>query len=197
LIIIFPVIFSFSGEFSDNNQRFNSRVSLIHGLFRLQIRLEEKIVKISFALFGLKIIGFKKSISEFGKKQKKEKPAKQKQKKPVKQTVKKLSVIDWIVIARKIFPKLLKPIKFKRFESDLTIGFSNPAVTGLFISSYYMFRYTLKIMRDIQIQADFSKAGIFGNIELSGLIHLVQYISILIFTYKQYRRRIREKKGGV
>jgi hypothetical protein len=52
-------------------------------------------------------------------------------------------------------------------------------------------------MRKIQIEADFNRAGIFGYVELNGLICLVQYFSILIFAYKQYRRRLREKRGGL
>jgi len=91
---------------------------------------------------------------------------------------------------------LLKPIKFKTLSVDLAVGFSNPAATGLFISTYYMFKYTIKKMENITFYANFKRKGIFGKINIDGLIYLVQYIAILIFTYKQYRCRLRSKKGG-
>jgi hypothetical protein len=134
LIVILPVYFSFSGQFTEAYQRFESTVSLLYAVLRLRIRLQERTIQITGAFLGLTFIKIRKSIIDLGKKGAK-KPKKEKPKTKPKAAA-RLSSLDWLIIARRIFPRFLKPIKFRQFESDLTVGFANPAATGLFISSY-------------------------------------------------------------
>ncbi|MFH2025077.1 MAG: hypothetical protein ABIK30_04540 [bacterium] len=195
LTIGIPIRFRFGGDFTDDEKQFYGIVLLYFGLVRLFLKMEQETLRLSLAFIGIRIPVYKKLLKDVSEKS--EKPPEKKPKKKTKKSSKsKLNAIDWITIIRKVFPRLLKPIQFKTFEGDLAVGLSNPAATGLFISTYYMFKYTIKKMENITLHADFERKGIFGKIKVDGLIHLVQYIAILIFAYKQYRQRLRSKKGG-
>ena len=195
LTIVIPVRFRFRGDFSDDDKQFLGVISLYFGLLRLFLKMEQETLRLSLAITVIKIPVFRKLLKDV-----REKPEKPSDKKPKKKTKKspkpKLNAIDWITIIRKVFPRLLKPIKFKTLSIDLAVGFSNPAATGLFISTYYMFKYTIKKMEAITFHADFKRKGMFGKLTINGFIYLVQYIAILIFAYKQYKLRLRSKKGG-
>jgi len=195
LTILIPIRFRFNGDFSDDEKRLSGVVSLYFGVVQLFLKLEQETLRLAVAFIGIRIPVYKKLLKEVGEKS--QKPTEKKSKKEIKKTSKsKLNAIDWIAIVRKVFPHLLKPIQFKALSVDLAVGFSNPAATGLFISTYYMFKYTIKKMENITLCADFKRKGIFGKITIDGLIHLVQFAAILIFAYKQYRQRLRSKKKG-
>ena len=194
LILIFPTRFKVNGTFEDDQKQLRAAVSLICGLLRFFLRWENNTISVSVALLMLlRVPVLKKSLDEPAKKPK---PKKKEKKTKKKKDSSGLSVIDWISFAGKVAPKIMKPIHFKTIDGDLSVGFKNPAVTGFFLSTYYMFRYTTKYLKRINIRANFTKPGIRGKIEIDCLIHLYQYIPILIFVYKNYKRRIREKKGG-
>lgn len=191
LILIFPTCFKVNGTFEDDQKQLRAGVSFIYGLLHFFLRWENNTVTVSMALLKLRVPVLKKSL---------DKPAKKPKKKEKKTKEKKdssgLSVIDWISFAGKVAPKIMKPINFKTIDGDMSVGFKNPAATGFFFSTYYMFRYTTNYLKRINIRANFTQPGIWGKIEIFGLIHLYQYIPILIFVYKNYKRRIRKKKGG-
>jgi len=193
LTLVIPIHFRFGADLTDDNKQFFGIVSLYFGLLRIYLKMEQEALRLYVALFGVRIPVYKKLLKDLSEKPKKSSKKKSK-KKTTKTSASKLDAVDWIAIVRKVSPRVLKPIRFKTFDGDLTVGFSNPAVTGMFISVYYMFKHTIKKMEKITLRANFERTGILGKIEVDGLIHLVQYISILIFTYKQYRRRLRRKK---
>ena len=195
LTILIPIRFRFNGDFSDDEKRFSGVVSFYFGAIQLFLKLEQETLRLAVAFIGIRIPVYKKILKEVGEKSQKP-PVKKSKKKTKKSSKSQLNAIDWITIIRKVFPRVLKPIKFKTLSVDLAVGFSNPAATGLFISTYYMFKYTIKKMENITFHANFKRKGMFGKINIDGLIHLVQYIAILIFAYKQYRCRLRSKKGG-
>lgn len=188
LILIFPTRFKVNGTFEDDQKQLRAVVSFIYGFLRFFLRWENNTISFSVALLMLRVPVWKKSLAEPAKKPK--------PKKKEKKGSSKLSAIDWISFAGKVAPKIMKPIHFKTIDGDMSIGFKNPAATSLFLSTYYMFRYTTKYLKRIIIRANFTKPGIWGKIEIDGLIHLYKYIPILIFAYKNYKRRIRGKKGG-
>ncbi len=193
LILIFPTRLKVNGTFEDDQKQLRAGVLFIYGFLRFFLRWEDNTISVSVALLMLRATVLKKSLA---------KPAiKSKSKKKEKKTKEKrdssgLSVIDWISFAGKVAPKIMKPIHFKKIDGDISVGFKNPAATGLFFSIYYIFMYTTKYLERINIRVNFTKPGFWGKIEIDVLIHLYKYIPILIFTYKNYKRRIREKKGG-
>jgi hypothetical protein len=191
LILILPTRLKVNGTFEDDQKQLRAGVSFIYGLLHFFLRWENNTVTVSMALLMLRVPVLKKSLGKPAKKPKK------KEKKPKeKRDTSKLSVIEWISFAGKVAPKIMKPINFKTIDGDLSVGFKNPAATGFFFSTYYMFRYTTNYLKRINIRANFTQPGIWGKIEIFCLIHLYQYIPILIFVYKNYKRRIRKKKGG-
>lgn len=190
LILIFPSRFKVNGTFDDDQKQLQTGVAFIYGLLRFFLRWESNTISVSVGLLMLRVPVLKKSLDEPVKKsKKKEKKAKEKG------DSYGLSVIEWISFVGKVAPKIMKPIHFKTIDGDMSVGFKNPAATGFFLSTYYMFRYTTKYLKRINIEANFTKPGIWGKIEIDGLIHLYKYIPTLIFAYKNYKRRIREKKG--
>ncbi len=193
LILIFPTRFKVSGTFEDDQKQLRAVVSFINGFLRFFLRWENNTISVSAALLMVKAPVLKKSLDEPAKKPK---PKKKEKKTKEKKDSSKLSVIDWISFAGKVAPKIIKPIQFKTIDGDLSVGFKNPAATGFFLSTYYMLMYTTNYLKRINIRANFTQPGIWGKIEIGGLIHLYQYIQILIFVYKYYKRRIRKKKGG-
>lgn len=193
LTLVIPIRLRFGGDFTDDEKQLYGVISLYFGLLRLFLKLEQNTLRLSLAFIGIRIPVYKKSLKDLSVKPKKP-PEKKSKKKTAKPATSKLNAIDWITIIRKVFPRLWKPIQFKTFEGDLAVGFSNPAATGMFISTYYMFKYTIKKIENITLRANFERKGIFGKIEVDGLICLVQYITILIFAYKQYRQRLRKKR---
>ena len=195
LTILIPIRFRFNGDFSDDDKRFSGVVSLYFGVLQLFLKLEQETLQLAVIFFGIRIPVYKKLLKEVGEKS--QKPAEKKPKKKTKKSTKSnLNTIDWITIVRKVFPRLIRPIQFKTLSVDLAVGFSNPAATGLFISTYYIFKYTIKKMETIALRGDFKRTGVFGKITIDGIIYLVQYIAVLIFVYKQYRQRLRIKKKG-
>ena len=194
LTLVIPIHFRFNADLTDDDKQLFGVVSLYFGLLCMYLKIEQEVLRLYVALFGVRVPVYKKLLKDLSKKPKKSSKKKKSKKKTTKTSVSKLNAADWIVIVRKAFPRVLKPIRFKTLDGDLTVGFSNPAVTGMFFSVYYMFKYTIKKMEKITLRSNFERAGIFGKIKVDGLIHLVQYISILIFTYKQYRQCLRSKK---
>jgi len=194
LILIFPTHLKVNGTFEDNQKQLRTAVSFIYGFLRIFLRWENNTISVSVTLLMLRVPVLKKSLAEAAKKPKQKKKGKKTKKKS---DSSELSIIDWISFAGKVAPKIMKPIYFKTIDGDLSVGFINPTATGFFLSTYYMFKYTTKYLKRINIRANFTKPGICGKIAIDCLIHLYQYIPILIFAYKNYKRRIREKKGGL
>ncbi|MBL7066491.1 MAG: hypothetical protein ISS29_01340 [Candidatus Marinimicrobia bacterium] len=192
LILIFPTRLKVNGTFEDDQKQLRAVVSFIYGFLCFFLRWESNTISFSVALLMLRVPVWKKSLAEPVKK-----PKKKEKKTKEKRDSSELSAIDWISFAGKVAPKIMKPIHFKTIDGDMSVGFKNPAATGFFLSTYYMFRYTTKYLKRINIRANFTKPGIWGKIEIDGLIHLYKYIPILIFAHKNYKRRIREKKGGL
>lgn len=193
LMLIFPTHLKVNGTFEDDQKQLRAVVSFIYGFLRISLRWEDNIISVSVALLMLRVPVLKKSLTEPAKKPKQKKKGEKTKKK---RDSSELSIFDWISFAGKVAPKIMKPIHFKIIDGDLSVGFKNPAATGFFLSTYYIFMYTTKYLKRINIRANFTKPGICGKIAIDCLIHLYQYIPILIFAYKNYKRRIREKKGG-
>ncbi|MBN2600599.1 MAG: hypothetical protein JXR87_01255 [Candidatus Marinimicrobia bacterium] len=195
LTILIPIRFRFNGDLSDDEKRFSGVVSLYFGAIQLFLKSERETLHLILAFIGIRIPVYTKLLKEMGQKSP-EPPVKKSEKKIKKSSKSKLNVIDWITIVRKVFPRLIRPIQFKTLSVDLAVGFSNPVATGLFISTYYIFKYTIKKMETVALRGDFKRTGVFGEITIDGIIYLVQYVAVLIFVYKQYRQRLRIKKKG-
>lgn len=72
---------------------------------------------------------------------------------------------------------LLRKIKFKTLNIDLTFGFSDPSLTGKVLGTLYA--SGIVFIRGISIEGDFTKAVITGNTEIDGRTNLL-YILIPI-----------------
>lgn len=106
----------------------------------------------------------------------------------------KLSLTGWFGLGKEMLPRVFRPISFGGVSGDLTVGFANPALTGLFFSTYYPLRFTLDFLKKINIKPDFNHSGLVGNFEICASIHLIRYFPIVIFAYKNYRKRVRKVK---
>ncbi|RKY62219.1 MAG: hypothetical protein DRP96_00810 [Candidatus Neomarinimicrobiota bacterium] len=194
LILITPVHLRFRGDLEEDKKEITAGVALYFGLLAMDVYTELEKVNFILIIFGIRIGVCQKPVRDFWKKPKKKRH--KREEKIEKKSGTRLGAVDWIKIGKNIFPRLLRPIRFKRFEADLRVGFGNPATTGLFYSGYSIFKYSLHKLKNVTIMADFGKKGVFGKIDIDGFIYLIQYIPTLIFTYKLYCQHMRVKKGG-
>lgn len=195
LALVIPLNFRFGADLRDAKKRFYGAVALYFGLLRFDIETEQDILCVYMAISKIRFLVFRKSLKDMSKK-KKQKSGEKSKKKSAKKSSSKLNALDWIAVGRRVLPRLMQPVRFRKFDGDLAVGFSNPATTGIFISTYYILKNSINKLKNIKLRPNFQNPGVLGKIEIDGFIHLVQYISTLIFAYKQYKQRLHGKKGG-
>jgi len=190
LVLVLPIYLEARGKFEQERKAAIISTSLILKIVRIRLMYEPGLLRIFIGLPGFWLSVYRHAPGkEAGKKAAKVQPPKTKKKKRRKS---KMPITGWFGFAKEMLPRVLQPIRFREVNGDLTVGFTNPAVTGLFFSVYYLFRFTLDFLRNVNIKPDFRHAGLVGNFELCASIHLVRYFPILIFAYLNYRKSIRK-----
>lgn len=194
LMMTVPVNFRFRGNFRESEKHLTAAASLLFGAIRIFLNFDFPALDLKARVCGIQFPLYRQAIGKAGRGEADQRtgeaepsPAKPKRRAG-------LGTIDWIQLVRQLLPRLLRPIRFGKLQGDLGIGFRNPAATGLLYGAYSMFKYTLPQLENITLRANFTQPGIDGEIESAGVIYLHQYIPILIFSYKQYRRRLRIRK---
>ncbi len=194
LMVAVPVNFRFRGNFRESEKQLTAEVSLLFGAFRIFLNFDYPALGLKAKVCGIRFPLYRQALGRSGQREADQRTgeAEPSPTKPKKRAG--LATTDWIQLLRQLLPRLLRPIRFRRLQGDLGIGFRNPAATGLLYGAYTMFQYTLSQLENITLRANFTQPGIDGEIESAGVIYLHQYIPILIFSYKQYRRRLRIRK---
>ena len=195
LLLLIPVGFRFQGDFSEEEKKITVTVALFYGVIRLFMDFDFHVLRLQLGFAYVRLTVYHKAPGDLGsrKSKRKVKTDSEKSEKPQKAG---LHATDWVYLARRLRPRLLKPIRFKTLQGDLSLGFSNPATTGMVYGIYSMLKYRFRNWEKITLRANFVQPGIRGEILSAGVIYLYQYISILIFSYKQYRRLLRNRKDG-
>lgn len=195
LLLLIPVGFRFQGDFSEEEKKITVTVALFYGVIRLFMDFDFHVLRLQLGFACVRLTVYHKAPGDLGsrKSKRKVKTDSEKSEKPQKAG---LHATDWVYLARRLLPRLLKPIRFKTLQGDLSLGFSNPATTGMVYGIYSMLKYRFRNWEKITLRANFVQPGIRGEILSAGVIYLHQYISILIFSYKQYRRLLRNRKDG-
>lgn len=194
LMVTVPVNFRFRGNFRESEKHLTAAASLLFGAVRIFLNFDFPALNLKAKVCGRQFPLYRQAIGKVGGGKAKQRSGKAEPSpaKPKKRAG--LGTTDWIQLVRQLLPRLLRPIRFRILQGDLGIGFRNPAATGLLYGAYSMFKYRLSQQEDITLRANFTQPGIDGEIESAGVIYLHQYIPILIFCYKQYRRRLRIRK---
>jgi len=170
------------------------RFGLLLGMFWncLQLGLEklpaEPDFRFSLALFEHRFLRIKI--------RRKQKDSAEKEPKPKKERSTELSAREWMQPGREVLKRWFGIIHLDRLAADLTLGFRNPAVTGIFMGVYYGLKTMFSALRDVDIQPYFVQARLRGSAELRGSIQLLQSIPCLIFSYRQYRQVKRKQTGA-
>jgi hypothetical protein len=192
LILALPIYFDACGEFEPQRKVAAVRASFILKILQIRLVYETNSLRIFVRMPGWWLPILRHSTAkESVKKEVKKKPTKPKKERRRKS---RMPLTGWFGFARELLPRVFRPMRFRGVHGDLTVGFANPAITGIFFSVYYLSRFTLDFLRDVNIKPDFKHAGLVGNFELGASIHLIRYFPILIFAYKNYRRWIRKVK---
>lgn len=195
LLLLIPVGFRFQGGFSEEEKKITVTVALFYGVIRLFMDFDFHVLRLQLGFACVRLTVYHKAPGDLGsrKSKRKVKTDSEKSEKPQKAG---LHATDWVYLARRLLPRLLKPIRFKTLQGDLSLGFLNPVTTGMVYGIYSMLKYRFRNWEKITLRANFVQPGIRGEILSAGVIYLHQYISILIFSYKQYRRLLRNRKDG-
>lgn len=195
LLLLIPVGFRLQGYFSEGETKLTATVSLFSGVIRLFLKFDLHVLRLQLGFACVRLTVYHKAPGGPGsRKEKREVRAdSEKLEKPKKAG---LPATDWVYLARQLLPRLLNPIRFQTLQGDLSLGFSNPATTGMVYGIYSILKYRFRNWEKITLRANFVQPGIRGEILSAGVIYLHQYISILIFGYKLYRRLLRNRKDG-
>jgi len=192
LILALPIYIETHGRFERRRKAAVLSAYFILKIVRIRATYEPDLLRIFIGLPGFWLAVYRHTPAKgAGKKAvKKQLPKTQKEKR----RKSKMPLTGWFGFAKEMLPRVLRPIRFRGVNGDLTVGFANPAVTGLFFSGYYLFRFTLNFLKNVTVKPDFKHSGLVGNFELRASIHLIRYFPILIFAYLNYRKRIRKVK---
>jgi len=192
LILALPIYIEARGKFERQRKAAALSAYFILKIVRIRLIYEPDLLRILIGLPGFWLSVYRHTpAKEAGKKAAKEQPPKTKKEKRRKS---KMSLTGWFGFAKEMLPRAFRPIRFRGVNGDLTVGFANPAVAGLFFSGYYLFRFTLDFLKNVNIKPDFKHSGLVGNFKLHASIHLIRYFPILIFAYINYRKRVRKVK---
>jgi len=192
LILALPIHIETRGKFERQRKAAALSAYLILKIMRIRLIYEPDLLRILVGLPGFWLSVYRHTPAKVaGKKAEKKQPPKIK---PEIRRKSKMPLTGWFGFAQEMLPRVLRPIRFGGVNGDLKIGFANPAVTGLFFSGYYLFRFTLNFLKQVTLKPDFKHSGLVGNFELHAAIHLIRYFPILIFAYINYRKRVRKVK---
>ena len=194
-LLLFRTHFEINGDFIPSKKLIRARTSIFGKSVQADVVLDILMKKSFFRISFLKFKILQKPIERKTEKKIEKTATKIKKTKSKKgKTLSLFSVKEWIYLGREALRRFFKILRAEETEGDMTVGLGNPALTGIFLGSYYSLASIIPAIRHITITPNFVERVTEGKVLLSGSMRLVQIIPIVIFIFWKILKRKRQIK---